>query len=172
MRKLTLTIAALATALTAGVVSAQTVNPGVAQLAASVGVSATSFTPAQLIRLEQAQRENDQHAIDFILSQANGSVSRSDKGASLSAGDVQLSRIAGVEPGLYSTSELVRLIDAQRDNDSELVRFITSGADRQSADESLVVSPGKAQLAALLGVNPAEYTLAELVQLSSDATDD
>lgn len=171
MRKLTLGIAVLATALTAGVVAAQTVNPGVAQLAATVGVSPTAFTPAQLIRLEQAQRDNDRQTIDFILSQANGSVSRSDKGASLSAGDVQLSRLAGVEPGLYSTSELVRLIDAQRDNDSDLVRFITSGADRQSADAASAVSPGKAQLAALLGVNPAEYTLAELVQLSDDATD-
>ena len=172
MRKLTLGIAVLATALTAGVVSAQTVNPGVAQLAASVGVSASAFTPTQLIRLEQAQRDNDQQTIDFILSQANGSVSRSDKGATLSAGDVQLSRIAGVEPGLYSTSELVRLIDAQRDNDSELVRFITSGADRQSADAASSVSPGEAQLAAILGVNPADYTLAELSQLYAASIDD
>ncbi len=171
MHKLTLGIAALATALTAGVVSAQTVNPGVAQLAASVGVSATAFTPSQLIQLEQAQRENDALAIDFILGQANGSVTRSDKGVSLSAGDEQLSRIAGVEPGLYSTSELIRLIDAQRDNDGEQVKFITSGTSRQSEDSASVVSPGKAQLAALLGLNPGAYTLAELTALSADATD-
>lgn len=169
MLKLTLTIAALATALTAGVVSAQTVNPGVAQLAASVGVSATSFTPAQLIRLEQAQRENDQHAIDFILSQANGSVSRSDKGASLSAGDVQLSRIAGVEPGLYTTSELVRLIDAQRDNNTEVVDFILSGTNREGDQPASAVTPGEAQLAASLGLDPADYTLTELGKLYTDS---
>jgi hypothetical protein len=172
MRKLTLSIAALAAALTAGVASAQSVNPGVAQLAASVGVSATAFTPAQMIRLEQAQRENDQQTIDFILSQANGAVSRSDKGASVSAGDVQLARIAGVEPGLYSTAELSRLIDAQRNDRSDEVNFILSGENRTAAADASVVTPGEAQIAAFLGVNPAEYTLAELTALAAERSDD
>ena len=169
MRKLTLTIAALATALTAGVVSAQTVNPGVAQLAASVGVSPSVFSASQLIRLEQAQRDNDQQTINFIIGQARGTVSRSDKGATVSAGDAQLARIAGVEPGLYTTAELVRLIDAQRDNDNEEVDFILSGTNRATETPSSVVSPGKAQLAAGLGLNPADYTLAELSKLYAES---
>ena len=170
MRKLTLTIAAVATALTAGIASAQSVSPGVAQLAASAGVSPTAYTQSQLIRLIEAQRNNDQQAIDFIMGQAGADVSRSDKGASGSAGDAQLAALAGVEPGRFTTNELVRLIDAQRDNDRQEVDFILSGTNREG--EAAGISAGKAQLAAGLRVNPADFTLAELSAMFADKISD
>lgn len=169
MRKLSLTIAVLSTALSAGLVSAQSINPGVAQLAASVGVSPTAFTQGQMIQLERAQRENDRQAIDFILSQAQDEVSRADNSMDMVNGGGQLALTAGVEPGQFTTNELIRLIAAQRDNDQQAIDFILSGTNRSPANPASVVTPAEASLAAQLGVNPADYTLAELALLSAQS---
>jgi len=48
---------------------------------------------------------------------------------SVSAGDVQLALKAGVEPGAYSTSQLIRLIDAQRENRTGQINFILNERD-------------------------------------------
>lgn len=166
MRILTLSTIALATALSAGVAAA---NPGIEQLAASAGVSAADFTPDQLIRLVDAQRENDRRTIDFIMGQSKGTVSRSTMGESTSVGAAQLALAAGVEPGRFTNAELIRLTRAQRDNETDEVAFILSGKNRVEA--SAGVSAGKAQLAASIGVNPQDYTLTELTRLTSTSSD-
>lgn len=166
MRILTLSTIALVSALGAGVASA---NSGIDQLAASVGVSANGFTQAQLIQLKIAQRDNDQQRIDFILSQVRGSnVSVSNKGDVAISQDAQLAANAGVAPGLYTANELQRLIVAKRNNNDEAVNYILSGASREGGEAAGTVSPGKAQLAGALGLNPNDYTLSELVTLSGD----
>lgn len=169
MRKLSLTIAVVSAALSAGFVSAQSINPGVAQLAASVGVSPTAFTQDQMIQLQRAQRENDRQAVDFILSQAQDEVSRGGSAMDMVIGGGQLALTAGVEPGRFTTNELIRLIAAQRDNDQQTIDFILSGSNRAPANPASVVTPAEAHLAAQLGVNPADYTLAELAQLSAQS---
>ncbi len=45
---------------------------------------------------------------------------------SVSMGERQLALSAGVEPGVYSTSELIRLLEAEEDNDAAIVNFIKS----------------------------------------------
>ena len=119
MRIKTLTAtAAVALSVFAGAAAAQSVNPGKQQLANELRVEATDFTIAQLIQLEGAVRENDDEKIRYILSKAGGVTARADfSDGVVSAGDVQLARIAGVEPGRYSTEELTRLLGAQDNNE-------------------------------------------------------
>jgi hypothetical protein len=168
MRKLLISAAALA--LSAGVAVA---NPGLEQLAASAGVSAKDFSVAQLVRLTEAQRNNDADEVRFILSQAGqGGLSRSDMGTGNVSQDAQLAAAAGVAPGLYSANELQRLIEARRNNDAEAINFLLSGGNRNGAAPADVVSPGKAQLAASLGLNPADYTLNQLIAIKAEQLSD
>lgn len=46
---------------------------------------------------------------------------------SINPGDVQLALKAGVEPGAYSTSDLTRLLEAQRENRTGQINFILRG---------------------------------------------
>lgn len=165
----TLMISAAALALTAGIAAA---NPGIAQLAANAGVSPEGFTQAQLIELRQAQLDNDDARVRFILSQAGDAMTRSDMGAGVASSDAQLAATAGVEPGVYTTNELKRLIEAKRNNDTQTINFILSGESRADANPASVVTPGQAQMAAVLGVDPSNYTLAELSALFAEHVSD
>ncbi len=48
---------------------------------------------------------------------------------SVNLGDAQLARSAGVEPGVYSTSQLTQIIEAQEENDPWTVAFIKRQAN-------------------------------------------
>lgn len=161
-----LAIVAAAPAFAAGV------SAGDAQLARIAGVEPGVYSTAQLIRLDQARQDNDAETVRFILASPEGTLAatRADTSAAslgdsaVSAGAAQFALILGVEPGAYSLDDLTRLDRARHDNDAETERAILSGAlDRP---ESAIVTPGKAQLAASLGVDPAAYTLAELSALA------
>jgi hypothetical protein len=171
MRTLTLSAIALATALTAGMAVAQPVNPGVAQLAAEAGVSPMGYTQNQLILLINAQRNSDDDEIAFLKAQANKSMTASTMNG-YNAGAAQLAADVGVEPGKYFINELTRLERFQTRNSSDGEAFILSGANRASAEPASVVTPGKMQIAAALGVNPAHYTLSELALLQADQSRD
>jgi len=161
---LALTVVAL-TAPFAGVAMA---GDGPNQLAKLAGVPAGKYTVAQLIQLQEARREGDKTTETFILSQGRDSVSRSDKSdaSPVSAGAVQLARLAGVTPGVYSANELIRLQAAISEGDRQTIDFILSGSDGGNTGNDIgVVTPGKAQLAASLGLDPAEHTTAELAAL-------
>ena len=169
MRKFTIPALVLAATLAGGAGIAQTVSPGVAQLAASAGVSAADFNSAQLIRLTEAQAENDRETVRFILSQRASSVSRSDMGG-VKPGAVQLAGSLGVEAGRYTLDELIRLDRARQANDEETYRFILSGQNRVQTGAT-AGNAGAAQLAAALGVNAADYSLAELTALYTGTFD-
>lgn len=136
-----------------------------AQLAASAGVAVGQYSASELQLIINARKDNDQSALNYYLSGAN----RTETGAGDSAG--QLAKLAGVQPGNYSASELTNLIDARKNNDYEQVVFITSGVNRSAPAAAEVVTPGEAQLAAVLGVDPAQYTLAQLTALTAAAND-
>ncbi|MCU0816831.1 MAG: hypothetical protein MUF74_10300 [Cypionkella sp.] len=172
MRTSIFTTVTLVAALAAGASAAQSVSPGMAQLAASAGVSPEGFTQAQLIRLLDAQRDNDRQTIDFILGQRGSDLTRSDMGSAPVAtpGSAQLAASLGVDAGQYTLNELIRLREAQRENDAETVRFILSGTNRVESGNP-ANNPGAQQMAAVLGVNAADYTLAELVALYTDRFD-
>lgn len=157
---LALTVVAL-TAPFAGVAMATT---GADQLARLAGVPAGEYTAAQLIQLKEARREGDKNAEAFILSQGKSSVSRNDTSdGSVSAGAVQLALLVGVEPGAYSVNEMIRLKTAIQEGDRNAIAFILSGSNDNSAKSDIgMVTPGKVQLAASLGLDPAAHTSAEL----------
>ncbi|MFQ6548007.1 hypothetical protein AADZ90_008605 [Aestuariibius sp. 2305UL40-4] len=75
----------------------------------------------------------------------------------------QLAAQLGVAPGTYSTSELIQLSRAVQDNDHQRIRQITGGA--VPSTQSVGISAGHAQLAAQLGVDPASYSVNELIVL-------
>jgi hypothetical protein len=87
-----------------------------------------------------------------------------------SAGD-QLARSLGVEPGAYTLAEL-STIKGLLDSGSSLDREEASVYEALAAHgvvstQSVESSTAKAQLATFLGVNPADYTLAELAVMKT-----
>ena len=107
-----------------------------------------------------ARLENNQTALNYYLSGANRSENKGDSSG-------QLAKLAGVAPGAYSASELQMILNAQRNNEPEQAAYVISGANRKAVDAVGTVTAGKAQIAALLGLNPADYTLAQLVALDA-----
>ncbi|MFP1645801.1 hypothetical protein [Pontitalea aquivivens] len=83
----------------------------------------------------------------------------------ISAGHAQFAALLGVDPQAYSLAELSALDAALSDNDSTRAAYIQSHENREQHGGVGTVSAGKAQLAAGLGVNPADYSLAELSAL-------
>jgi hypothetical protein len=103
----------------------------------------------------------------------------------------QLERSLGVQPGLYTTAELVRMRTAAQENDTLTYRTIerrglerrgeqflsAQGASRDhtpsaSISEGPLTSrphAGKEQLAASLGVDADDHTLAQLSAMFIDA---
>lgn len=158
IKTLTTTIALV---LAAGAASAQSVSSADIQLAASAGVQPGLYSQAQLIQLVEARRDNDAAAVKFILGQAGTAATRADFGA--------VSPVTTT--GGLTAIEQVQLNDAIRDNDRATVNYILSGENRKPAESASTVTPGKAQLAALVGVDPAKYTLAQLVAMQPSTTD-
>ncbi len=136
-----------------------------AQLAASAGVAVGQFSAAELNSIIIARRDNDTSALNYYLSGAN----RSNDAQGDAAG--QLANLAGVAPGTYSASELALIIEARKNDDAEQAAFILSGKNRSVAADAAAVTPGEAQIAASLGLDPAEYTLSELTRLWAAAND-
>ena len=82
------------------------------------------------------------------------------------AGKDQFAATLGVDGNLYTMSELIRLDEAISENDQTTIRWIEEGGLKASAPEDpAAVSPSEAQLAASLGLDPAQYTSAELAAL-------
>jgi hypothetical protein len=136
-----------------------------AQLSALAGVTAGQYSAAELQSIIDARRDNDTSALNFYLSGANrtGNVQGDSSG--------QLANLAGVAPGTYSASELALIIEARKDNDADTAAYVLSGKNRGVAADASAVTPGEAQIAAALGLDPAEYTLSDLSRLWAAAND-
>ncbi|WFE76535.1 hypothetical protein [Roseinatronobacter sp. S2] len=159
-------IAIIAAALiSTGAVSAESISPGHARAAAALNLDATQYTLAELISIEVARSENDTHTERYFLTGTNR-VSRGGVGE-VSPGKARIAAALGVNAADYSLSELTALDVARSENETHTEAFILSrqgGVSRGGAGE---VSPGKARIAAELGVNAADYSLNELVALSA-----
>lgn len=78
-------------------------------------------------------------------------------------GRQQLANQLGVDAAAYSAAELTQLQGARRDNDKAAYDALLS---RSTTRAEGTVSAGKAQIAAQIGVDPADFTTAELVRLT------
>lgn len=132
-------------------------TPGDVQLALSAGVEPGKYTRAEMINIADARAEGDTARLNFFLS--------GDNRRTEIPGNAQLAAAAGVPEGRYTAAELQRLIEARAEGDNATIRFILSGDNRRTPDPAEVVTPGEAQLAAAVGVDPAQYTLTELVAM-------
>ena len=135
--------------------AAQTFTPGHIQLSRSVGVEPGTLTTSQLILLDAAQKED---------------------GAAGRFKAQQILKNAGAER--FSTSgnavsdvnRSILLEDAQRENNEFLIAQRSKDVVNNTGSDRGIVSPGKAQLAASLGLNAADYTTAELVAVDTQRT--
>lgn len=156
-----LTASALILAALTGAAAASSAQPGLnagdVQLALSAGVEPGRYTRVELINILEAREQGETTRLNYFLSGANR--------ATEVVGDAQLAAAAGVAQGDFSASELQRLIRAQEEGDTTEARFILSGESRRAPNPAEVVTPGEAQLAAAIGVDPTQYTLSELVAL-------
>ena len=149
-------------------------NSGADQLALSLGVQPGALTASELSQLQSAVNDDDQDRVQFILNRAAGKVTRADTSDAgfVNAGKAQIAAQVGVDAAAFSTNDLIRLQDAIRSNDREEVAFILNGSNNGDVtNDRGTVTPGKAQLAASLGLNAAEYTTAELSKLYLDSID-
>ncbi|MGB5559223.1 MAG: hypothetical protein WBN04_14575 [Paracoccaceae bacterium] len=65
----------------------------------------------------------------LALAAASALVAGTASAQTASPGDLQLALQAGVQPGAYSTSQLIRLLEAQRDNETNRINFILNERD-------------------------------------------
>ncbi|WP_339114288.1 hypothetical protein [Thioclava sp. GXIMD2076] len=88
--------------------------------------------------------------------------------ASAQSNDAQLAALLNVNGAEFTTAELNNINEARRDGDVEKANYFLNHENRADASAG---SHGKAQLAAQLGVNASDYTLAELVTVDSARRD-
>ncbi|WP_108484458.1 hypothetical protein [Oceaniglobus ichthyenteri] len=153
--KLNTFIAAIAVAAASAVALpavAQNVNAGTAQLSRTLGVEPGTLSLAQLVQLDQARRE--------------GGVAGNFKAEQIlkSAGQERFST-SSTSPD--ATGRAILLERAIHEGDDFLIAQLSKDVVNNTASDRGSVSPGKAQLAALLGVNPVDYTTAELVVMQT-----
>lgn len=163
--KTTLSALALAVAIPfAGAAFAD--NGGTDQLAKIAGVEPGVYTIAELIQIDLARKTQDEEKLEFYLLGENR-VSRTDFSDRVNPGVAEFAEIEGVSTSLYSAADLIQLSEAERENDLEKIEFIKARAEGQYAEpDPYAVSPGKRQLAAVLGLDPAAYTTAELIEIA------
>lgn len=157
-------------AFTAPFAGAALAGSGTDQLAAQLGVAPGAYSVAQMQDLADARRDNDLSREAYILSQGNGVASRGAASFTSNTGTAQLAAALGVDAGTYSLNDLIRLQDAVKDRDTNTIAFILNSSNNNAANaNSGVVTPGKAQMAASLGLDPAAYTTAELAKAYLDS---
>lgn len=131
------------------------------QLETALGVTPGAYTTAELIDLDRAYEENDQSRVNFILSGGSNPVDPTNPGTR------QLATALGVSAEEFTLAELIDLQRAVEETDQARVAFILShdGATGVTASGRDGVTAGKQQLAAPLGVNAANFTVNQLIDL-------
>ncbi|WP_172328194.1 hypothetical protein [Mangrovicoccus sp. HB161399] len=94
------------------------------QLALSLGVEPGMYSTSELVSLMNAREDGDAQREKFILNGGNEIISTQSFGSERNS---QLAMSLGVEPGMYSTSELTGLMHARENNDIQRVNFILGG---------------------------------------------
>ena len=88
--------------------------------------------------------------------------------ASAQSNDAQLAALLNVNGAEFTTAELNNINEARRDGDVAKANYFLNHENRAEVAGN---GHGKAQLAAQLGVNASDYTLAELVTVDSARRD-
>jgi hypothetical protein len=146
--------------------AAEATSPGAAMLARLLGVAPGAYSVAELIQLQAARDENDVEATNHVLKR--GTAVEVTRPASFVMADKG-------SPAALTLNQEVRLARAAREDgndealDLAVLRHEIAGTRPFPAAH---VSPGEEQIAASLGVDPAKFTLSELVRMAPARSDD
>jgi hypothetical protein len=151
-------------ALSATAFAANAASPAAEQLAAKLHLNADAYSLTELNQIDQALRDGDAQAANYYIKGEN----RVALPTAVTPGRAQIAAQLGLDPANYTLAELSVIDSARKANNAELAAFYTSGRNRDVAGGVGVVSPGKVQLAASLGVNPADYSLTQLAAMYLD----
>ncbi|PRY23689.1 hypothetical protein CLV78_104180 [Aliiruegeria haliotis] len=145
---------ALATALTVAVSAPAFANE---QLANGLGIDASQYTTAQIAALRAATADDERAAANYI--RKNGGAS----GATVSTKSF----------GSNDRATEIAIQSALASDERASARSLQKSASGVTVStKSVGTSAGQRQLAASLGVDPADYTLAELVHLKGVQSSD
>lgn len=161
--KLTLSALVLALAAPAAFAAGSVSND--AQLAARAGVQPGAYSVAELNALIDARKDGDANAVAFILN--HGLRAEEQTGTPAAR---QLESALNVEPGRYTYAELRAIAAERHRSDAPGAALAIAALNRSPADPA-VVTPGEAQIAAQLGLDPAQFTATELAALRAAAND-
>ena len=123
------------TLITAALAAATLAAPAVAndQLARSLGVEPGVYSVSELAQLKTAIEENNDQRVDLITGGTGEVLSTQSPAGDFGAGQSdQLARSLGVEPGVYSLSELAQLKTAMEENDHQRIDSSPAGPARCS----------------------------------------
>jgi len=107
--------------------SAAETNQGLQQIADYLGVDAGAYSATELHQLLGARDAGDQTTYGYFLNHANQASSQA-----VSAGKAQIAAQVGLNPTEYTTAELIRVQQAQRDSDLQTVNFVVSHQNRNT----------------------------------------
>lgn len=85
-----------------------------------------------------------------------------------SVGLQQIANYLGVDAGAYSATELHELLAARNDGDQSTYAYLL---DQENRSTSEALTPGKAQIAAQVGLDPSQYSTAELAMVQDALRD-
>ncbi len=146
------------------------------QLARSLGIEPGALTRSQLAQVKASIENDDDNRIARELAERFSAGEVSTMSTGISAGHSQLAARFGVDPQAFSVAELASLkalVDNDDDNRAVKAEIAQVRDGGIVSTMSTGVSAGHAQLAANLGLDAADYSFAELVNIkaSYDPTD-
>ncbi|MER5171862.1 hypothetical protein [Thioclava sp. GXIMD2076] len=147
---------------TAGVASAAPLNY---PMLARNGIDASQYSDSEARQINTALRNGDVTTARYYINHEDRAV---EHPADVNPGTAQLAAQLGLNPGNYTTGELEAVSTALRSDNMQNVAFVEAHDNRMVPGAKGVVTPGKAQIAAQLGVNPADYTDAQLNLMMSN----
>ena len=140
------------------------------QLARSLGVEPGVYTTADLATIKGVREggvttdRETANVLQILFSQ--GVVSTQSMGAS---GNAQLAQSLGLNAGDFTTAELATIkgvVEQRATDDAGSIAYLTGhGGNGVISTQSVGISAGHAQLASNLGLDPAEYSFAELAEI-------
>ncbi|RYF47422.1 MAG: hypothetical protein EOO38_12180 [Cytophagaceae bacterium] len=148
------------TMITAPGNASEKLSPGHSQLAAQARVDAQEYSIAEIIAILDARGDGDAASETFFLSHTNRSAP--NPSAAITSGEKQIAASLGVDAADYTLAELTAMAAARTEGDGASEAYLASHANRAEANSAEVVTAGEKQIAAKLGVDPSDYTLAEL----------
>lgn len=151
--------------IAASAVLAATASAALAGSATDPRYDASQYSASEVAVIENALRNGDTQTAKFYIDGGN----RTATTDAVTPGRAQIAAKLGLDPAQYTLSELSIIDSALTAKNTTLADFYISGRNRDIRGGVGEVSEGKAQLAAALRVNAADYSLNQLTAMYLDS---